>query len=199
MKSLLSIALILVVGTATAQVGIGTATPNASAQLDITSTNKGMLPPRVSLTSSTDVATISSPATGLVVYNTSTTSDVVPGYYYYSGSAWNRLMTGVRTAVEAWAQTLSASSSGKIYFSQHAGYPVIPENLPDGFSCDIVNYSNSAGALTTLSTAKYHTKNSGWNSGTGLTSVTIVSGGTIRLQVFTINSVKRYFITGDIQ
>lgn len=199
MKNLIVIAFLFAATTTSAQVGIGTATPNASAQLDVTSTNKGLLPPRVALTSTTDVSTISSPATGLVVYNTANTSDVIAGYYYYSGSSWNRLMTGIKTAVEAWAQTLGASSSGKIYFSQHAGYPVIPENLPDGFTVDIVNYSNSHGALTTLSTAKYHTKNSGWNNGTGLTSVTIVSGGTVRLQVFTINSVKRYFITGDIQ
>jgi hypothetical protein len=33
-----------------AQTGIGTTTPNASAKLDVYSTNKGFLPPRVSLT-----------------------------------------------------------------------------------------------------------------------------------------------------
>ena len=53
-----------------AQVGIGTTTPNASAKLDVTSTNKGFLPPRVTLTGTADVTTIVSPATGLFVYNT---------------------------------------------------------------------------------------------------------------------------------
>ncbi len=51
-------------------VGIGT-TPAASAQLDVSSTNKGFLPPRMT-TSERDL--ISSPATGLVIFNTTTNS-----------------------------------------------------------------------------------------------------------------------------
>ena len=54
-----------------AQVGIGTATPDASAKLDITSTTQGLLPPRMT-TVQRDA--ISSPATGLVIFNTSTNS-----------------------------------------------------------------------------------------------------------------------------
>ena len=79
-----------------AQIGIGTTSPNASAKLDITSTNKGFLPPRVTLTGTADVATIASPATGLMVYNTATAgtspSNVTPGIYYYDGSKWQRII-----------------------------------------------------------------------------------------------------------
>lgn len=79
-----------------AQVGINTTSPNASAQLDVTSTNKGFLPPRIALTSINDNSTISSPASGLLIYNTatagSTTNAVTPGYYYYNGSKWQRLV-----------------------------------------------------------------------------------------------------------
>jgi hypothetical protein len=39
-----------------AQTGIGTTTPNASAKLDVYATNKGFLPPRVTLTSATAVS-----------------------------------------------------------------------------------------------------------------------------------------------
>ncbi len=74
------------------QVGIGTVTPNASAQLDVTATNKGFLPPRVTLTSTTDATTIASPATGLLVFNTATAGTtpniVTPGYYFYNGTNW---------------------------------------------------------------------------------------------------------------
>jgi len=54
------------------QVGIGTTTPDASSLLDLTSTNKGFLPPRVALTSGTDAVTIPNPAKGIVAYNTNT-------------------------------------------------------------------------------------------------------------------------------
>jgi hypothetical protein len=77
-------------------VGIGTASPNASALLDLTSTNKGLLAPRVTLTSKSGNTTpIASPTTGLIVYNSATSgsnSDAVrPGYYYFNGSVWTRM------------------------------------------------------------------------------------------------------------
>ena len=79
-----------------AQVGIGTANPNASAQLEVNSTTKGFLPPRVALTGTNVAGPISSPATGLMVYNTATAgtspSNVTPGLYYYDGAKWQRVI-----------------------------------------------------------------------------------------------------------
>src|SRR3979490_380695 len=49
-------------------VGIGTTVPNGSAQLDITSTTKGILIPRMS---TAGITSISSPAKGLLVYDSS--------------------------------------------------------------------------------------------------------------------------------
>jgi hypothetical protein len=76
-------------------IGVGTSTPQASAALDISSANKGLLPPRVTLTGITDITTVPSPAAGLLVYNTATAgtapNDVVPGYYYYTGAGWYRI------------------------------------------------------------------------------------------------------------
>jgi len=69
--------------------------PNSSAMLDVKSSNKGMLIPRVALTGTGDITTIPSPATSLMVYNTATegsgTTAVVPGYYYWDGS-WVRMI-----------------------------------------------------------------------------------------------------------
>ena len=79
-----------------AQVGIGTTTPDASAKLEVNATDKGFLPPRVTLTGTADITTIASPATGLFVYNTATAgtapSNVSPGFYYYDGSKWQRII-----------------------------------------------------------------------------------------------------------
>lgn len=55
-------------------VGIGTTTPNVSAILDVTSTNKGILIPRVS-------SFPSNPATGLLVYYNN-------DFWYYNGTEW---------------------------------------------------------------------------------------------------------------
>ena len=69
------------------------ATPDLSAILDVSATDKGMLVPRVALTLTTDPSPVTSPATSLLVYNTATVNDVVTGYYYWDGTQWVRLMT----------------------------------------------------------------------------------------------------------
>lgn len=66
MKKLFLIFLVISSGSF-AQTGIGTTTPHNSAKLDVSATNKGFLPPRIALTGTLDVATITSPATGLVI------------------------------------------------------------------------------------------------------------------------------------
>ncbi|PZR24021.1 MAG: hypothetical protein DI535_22755 [Citrobacter freundii] len=60
---------LLTSGTVKAQVGVGTTAPNASAQLDVTSANKGLLVPRMTTAQRN---AISNPATGLIVFNTTT-------------------------------------------------------------------------------------------------------------------------------
>lgn len=62
--------------------GIGTTTPNSSSLLEIKSTTKGLLIPRMTQTQRN---TIASPAKGLMIYQT----DNNPGFYYYDGTAWN--------------------------------------------------------------------------------------------------------------
>jgi len=86
----------LLVNSFSQSIGIGTSTPIASAALDITSSSKGLLPPRVALTGITDLTTIVAPATGLIVYNTATAgappANVFPGYYYFNGTNWQSLV-----------------------------------------------------------------------------------------------------------
>ena len=57
------------------------ALPDGSAMLDVSSTTKGFLTPRMTLTERNAIA---SPATGLLIYQT----DNTPGFYYYNGTAW---------------------------------------------------------------------------------------------------------------
>lgn len=73
-------------------VGLGTNTPHESAALDITSTNKGLLLPRVALAGTNVVTPLSAVAAGMTVYNTATAgvapNNVTPGVYYHTGSEW---------------------------------------------------------------------------------------------------------------
>lgn len=69
-------------------VGIGTVQPSASSVLDITAPDKGVLLPRVALTSATDTTTIASPANGLLVYNTGAAGLSYIGYVFWNGSEW---------------------------------------------------------------------------------------------------------------
>jgi hypothetical protein len=82
------ILLIFFTSSSFAQVGIGTVLPDSDSVLDITSTDKGALLPRVNLSSTASFAPLSTHVTGMIVYNMVTINDVTPGYYYNNGSAW---------------------------------------------------------------------------------------------------------------
>lgn len=63
-------------------------TANNSAMLDVSSTTQGMLVPRMD---SAQRSVISSPATGLLVYQT---NGVTPGFYFFNGTVWTSLSSG---------------------------------------------------------------------------------------------------------
>jgi hypothetical protein len=71
--------------------------PHASAKLEVSASDKGFLPPRVALTAINVASPVTSPANGLLVFNTVTagsgSNQVVPGYYYWNTSSaqWIRL------------------------------------------------------------------------------------------------------------
>lgn len=78
---LLMVVVCIAYATSAQNVGIGTATPDASAQLDVSSTTKGMLAPRMTMAQRD---AITSPATGLLIFQT----DNTPGFYYFNGTVW---------------------------------------------------------------------------------------------------------------
>lgn len=98
-SALYVILVILVFQTATiqAQVAIGTTQLDAGAMFQVESSDKGVLIPRISLTSNTDVTTIENPAEGLTIYNIATvnslTNSITPGLYYWNGTQWSRLLS----------------------------------------------------------------------------------------------------------
>jgi len=92
-KCTLFILLIFSLAARAQNVGVGTNTPHASAKLDVTSTNSGLLPPRMTQTERNAIA---SPAAGLIIYNTTSNS-----IEFYNGSTWYNFSDAVSNAVFA--------------------------------------------------------------------------------------------------
>ncbi|MCX6277151.1 MAG: hypothetical protein NT004_03520, partial [Bacteroidetes bacterium] len=80
------------------QVGINNdgSPADPSAMLDVKSSNKGFLPPRVQLVATSLADPVNEPTPGLLVYNISTSGlspdNVSPGYYFWDGYQWRSLM-----------------------------------------------------------------------------------------------------------
>lgn len=72
--------------------------PDPSAILDINTSDKGVLLPKVSLTSATDITTIPNPATGLLIYNVGTTTFPTRGYMFWNGTEWRLINTSTSVA-----------------------------------------------------------------------------------------------------
>lgn len=93
-----SFALLFLLGTniLNSQVGIGTTNPAPGSMLDIDSSDKGILVPRVTLTGTNDVTTVTPSASlGLLVFNTANAGTgviaVTEGFYYWNGTQWMRI------------------------------------------------------------------------------------------------------------
>jgi hypothetical protein len=92
----------------TDSVRIGAA--GSSALLSISSTNKGILIPRVTLTGRTDRTTVPNPEVGLIVYNTGKHSVyTVSGILYWDGAEWK--MMDNSTAAQASLSFINCASA----------------------------------------------------------------------------------------
>jgi hypothetical protein len=150
------IANMLVVLYASAQLKVGSnpTNINSSAILDIESSNKGVLFPRVALTSSTDQTTVSSPAIGLLVYNVGTATLKPEGYYFWNGTEWRLFSNQASSAsttsgvvklevgeMVTWkGQMPNSASTGTVLSSLFSNLPVIDGWRIDAAKVDGVLY-----------------------------------------------------------
>ena len=81
--------------------------------------------------------------------------------------------------------------SGYILATEHTGNPGFPENLPDGFTVTIYNYSGGTFVSNALTTTRFYTPSNGL---AGSTTFSILPGGMVSLFVITTNGTKRYII-----
>jgi hypothetical protein len=121
------LAAVLLTATTYAQVGIGTATPDVSTVLDVQSTTKGFLLPRMTETERDNIA---SPATGLVVWCTN--CGLEGELQFFNGSAWTK--SGV----------LPGTVQGQMRYWNGTDWVVIPS----GTEGQVLTYANGVPTWT---------------------------------------------------
>ena len=109
-------------------INIDGALPDNSAMLDVKATGKGFLAPRMTL-AQRPVA----PVAGLLIYQT----DNTPGYYFYTGSAWQRFGT---SASDFWQ-----ANGANIYFN--TGRVAVGINDPENNGLNVTNYTTGKAAI----------------------------------------------------
>ena len=163
-KHLFSALLLLATFSIQAQVGIGTTSPAASAQLDVTSTAKGFLPPRMTILQRD---AIPGPVGGLMIWCT----DCIPsgGLSVYTGTEWVIMArtlvvpTVVTTPISGITST-TAVSGGNV--SSDGGSPVTARG---------VCWSTTPNPTVALSTKT----SNGIGRGTFVSNITGLTLGTI--------------------
>lgn len=168
MKNLIFISFFFLSTMVFSQVGINTdgSNPNSSAMLDIKSNDKGILIPRMT---QAERSAISSPANGLMVYQTNGTT----GFYFYDGSTWVRLATGTEstytsgTGISISSNTITNTSPDQTVVLTAGGSTTITGTYPN-FTISSTD-NNSGGTVTSVS------------AGTGLNGGTITTTGTISM------------------
>jgi hypothetical protein len=146
--------------TAYPQVGLNTtgAPPNADAGLDVDIANKGLLIPRVALTGTSSPSPLSAHVAGMMVFNTATTADVTPGFYFDDGTKWV-------------ASIPSGNTAGDMLYWNGNSWAVIPAGQP-GQVLQLIgpNTPGWGGAVfATITTT----------SATNITGISATSGGNI--------------------
>ncbi|MDR0193870.1 MAG: hypothetical protein LBI73_01995 [Myroides sp.] len=96
-KRIITIGVLMMSGIAFSQVGIGTRAPHRSALLELKADAgeyRGVLIPHIPLKDLVDKSSINKGdiATSLLVYNTTENGVLTPGFYYWKGKEWVRLL-----------------------------------------------------------------------------------------------------------
>lgn len=127
-----------------AQVGIGTETPHPSTLLDVVGKNKGIMIPRVALTSKEDTLTMyGGNINSLLVFNTTSSHDLEVGYHYWYDGAWRRLSTAEEIDKLETLTKLDALGDGVFVYTSEDGTETtidIPAELLDNLLNEGVVY-----------------------------------------------------------
>ena len=150
-----------------AGVGIGTNTNNTNAILDVTSTNKGVMLPRIT---SVNINAIAAPTAGLLAYDSN-----INLFRYYNGTGWQNLATtsGAVTRLNGSSQTWQSFTTG----SAGTSFNVVTNT---GTGDHVFNIPMAATAGVTqgaLSNTQYQTFVDKVTSVAGVANQIVITGG----------------------
>lgn len=106
-----------------AQQGFGTNTPDRSSAVDIVSSKRGLLIPRIDLTKTTEAGPVAKPENALFVYNKATANDVTPGFYYWEAA---NEVNAKEQGLGRWVRFVSSNSGSAVTVSAGTNVTVTP-------------------------------------------------------------------------
>lgn len=187
-------------------IGIGTTSPAASAALDITSTTKGLLIPRMTTAERTAIA---SPAKGLMVFDNTTST-----YWFYNGSAWAEITGGGNSNFSLPYSGSVASTSAALNIANTGDGKAITASSTSSFTAAIEATGNGTGGygvvgnsmsasgygiygLNATGTAVYGFSSSGGVAirGNSPTGYALLTNGNLRLTGGNTNPVEGAVLT----
>ena len=185
MRNFLLSSFLLTCFTMTSQVGVGTITPNGA--LDVTSTTDGILVPRIALVNTT-TATVVTPTTSELIYNTATINDVTPGFYYWGGTTWIRILSddwkaGGNTGTIAGTNYIGTTDGVDLRFKTQA---IDRWNISNTNNGQLQSYSLGTAALPTYS---WQTDTNTGLFSPGADQLDFSTGATARLRIPAANQV----------
>lgn len=148
-KIIILMGLFLITSFSNAQVAVGNLQPNESAQMDIISSNKGLLIPRIALTNVNDATTIKNGnIESLLVYNTTSNESISAGYYYWFNKKWVRLTTDL--------DLVDLKNTTNVSMNVNEGKLIVQDSDSNSVSI-LLSEINAADIVTTLTKNANHT------------------------------------------
>lgn len=170
MKKILFISIYFLTVMGYAQIGLGTSTPHSSAALDLTSTSKGVLVPRMTHAQKN---AITSPVAGLLIWclDCATSGEM----QVYNGTVWTTTLGATASVTVAPANLVYTGSP----FTFNVSNAITPINAPTNSGGVVMGYTISPSLPTGLS----------FNTSTGAISGTpTVASGTTTYTITATNS-----------
>ena len=148
-KIFLTIALVAgMMVSAQVKIGSNVNDLNANSLLELESSTKGVLFPRVALTGTTSFAPLSAHVAGMTVYNTATAGDVTAGMYTNDGAKWVKLgssSTALNITVPATDNYTVQETDSVIYRALASSATItFPSTLPAGKVFYIANTGSTS-------------------------------------------------------